>query len=56
MRFVSDEGFLVDDVYITSLSWDDAGPEALGWRIAIKPLALDDVLWAAFMPAGHRPY
>ncbi|BBZ15103.1 hypothetical protein [Mycobacterium branderi] len=56
MRFVSDEGFLVDDVYISSIGlylrtakagWN---PEEVGWTIEIKPLALDEVLWAAFMP------
>jgi hypothetical protein len=50
MRFVSEEGFFLDDVYITALAQYPAGPEAVGWKIWIKPLALDEVLWAAFMP------
>jgi hypothetical protein len=54
MRYVSGEGFVVDDVYLTEL-WpkvqqDGSGGVVISWQILIKPLAVDDVLWAAFMP------
>lgn len=54
MRFVSGEAYIVDDVYITSV-WPtlrrrDGGRMKFSWTIRIKPLALDDVLWAAFLP------
>ncbi|MCV7285368.1 hypothetical protein H7J87_08515 [Mycolicibacterium wolinskyi] len=54
MRFVSEEGFLLDDVYLTSISTQvfHEGSEALRitWDVSIKPLAIDEVLWAAFLP------
>lgn len=56
MRFVSGEGFTVDDVYIASIRpavfHPDNDPERLriNWEIAIKPLAVDEILWAAFLP------
>ncbi len=56
MRFVSEEAFIVDDVYITSIrTWvfhPDNDPERLriNWQITIKPLAVDEILWAAFLP------
>lgn len=54
MKFVSGEGYTVDDVYITEL-WPQVGLPTedrikVHWTVLIKPLALDDVLWAAFMP------
>jgi hypothetical protein len=33
MRFVSGEGFVVDDVYITSLAQYYGGPDAVAWKI-----------------------
>ena len=54
LRFVSQEAFVVDDVYITALAPSVRAPAGehieVGWSAAIKPLAVDDVLWAAFMP------
>lgn len=54
LRFVSEEAFVVDDVYITSLTPSVRAPAGehieVGWSAAVKPLAVDDVLWAAFMP------
>jgi hypothetical protein len=53
MRFVSGEGFVIDDVYITGVCpsyWGRDAVMRLRWSVRIKPLALDDILWAAFMP------
>lgn len=54
MRFVSGEAYVVDDVYISAvwpISWHvEDGLVKITWRVWIKPLALDDVLWAAFLP------
>lgn len=54
MRFVSEEGFLLDDVYLTSISPQvfSEGSDRLRitWDVSIKPLAVDEVLWAAFLP------
>ncbi|MBS9532916.1 hypothetical protein KIH27_04850 [Mycobacterium sp. M1] len=56
MRFVSECGFVLDDVYITSIGpgigVDSENPDRLriGWRVDIKPLAVDEILWTAFLP------
>ncbi|WP_134071413.1 hypothetical protein [Mycobacteroides salmoniphilum] len=56
MRFVNHEGFVVDDVYITAIRpWvfhpdKDTERLQLKWEITIKPLAADEILWAAFLP------
>lgn len=57
MRFVSGAGFAVDDVYITELFYPrvvhpdkDLDRLQITWTIEIKPLAVDDILWAAFLP------
>ena len=64
MRFVSETGFVVDDVYLAELDVDATPLSALKhsahdgdldgfritWTVAIKPLAVDDVLWTAFLP------
>lgn len=54
MRFVSDTGFIVDDVYITSLSVTvhRVGKDLLqmSWTTGIKPMPVDDILWASFLP------
>lgn len=54
MRFVSAEGFLVDDVYITSVTATVFHPEVdrlrIDWEVRAKPLAVDEVLWSAFLP------
>lgn len=56
MQFVSEEGFVLDDVYVTSVSAQvfhpDQDPDRLRitWTVRIKPLAIDDILWAAFIP------
>lgn len=56
MRFVSGTPYLIDDVYITTLTAWFLGPtqDGLGhrveWRVEIKPLRVDALLWEAFMP------
>lgn len=57
MRFVSATGFILDDVYVTELFYPqvfhpDQDPDRLriSWTVEIKPLAVDEILWAAFMP------
>ncbi|QRY46140.1 hypothetical protein JVX93_04455 [Mycolicibacterium boenickei] len=57
MRFVSATGFLLDDVYVTELFYPqafhpDKDPDRLriSWTVDIKPLAVDEILWAAFIP------
>ncbi len=57
MRFVTGSGFVLDDVYVTELFYpqvfhSDQDPDRLriSWTVDIKPLAVDDILWAAFMP------
>ncbi|MGV0676754.1 hypothetical protein ABQE62_11175 [Mycolicibacterium fortuitum] len=57
MRFVTATGFVVDDVYVTELFYPqvchpDKDPDRLriSWTVDIKPLAVDEILWAAFMP------
>lgn len=54
MRFVGGEGFVIDDVYLAALGAlvFDAGTDGLriDWDITVKPLAVDDILWAAFLP------
>ncbi|OBG24081.1 hypothetical protein A5768_22170 [Mycolicibacterium fortuitum] len=57
MRFLSATGFVLDDVYVTELFYPqvfhpDKDPERLriSWTVEIKPLAVDEILWAAFMP------
>ena len=57
MRFVSAAGFVVDDVYITELFYPqvfhpdkDPNMMRITWTVEIKPLAVDEILWAAFLP------
>jgi hypothetical protein len=57
MRFVSAAGFVLDDVYVTELFYPrvfhpEKDPERLRitWTVDIKPLAVDEILWAAFTP------
>lgn len=57
MRFVSATGFILDDVYVTELFYPqvfhpDQDPDRLriSWTVEVKPLAVDEILWAAFMP------
>ncbi len=57
MQFVSATGFLLDDVYVTELFYPqafhpDQDPDRLRitWTVDIKPLAVDEILWAAFIP------
>ncbi|MFX4272541.1 hypothetical protein ACQBAR_05105 [Propionibacteriaceae bacterium Y1685] len=54
MKFVSGAAFVVDDVHIASItaSVRKQGSEQLriGWTVDVKPLAVDEVLWAAFLP------
>jgi hypothetical protein len=57
MRFVSWAGFVLDDVYVTELFYPqvfhpDKDPDRLriSWDVDIKPRAVDDILWAAFLP------
>jgi hypothetical protein len=54
MRLVSGEAFTVDDVYFTALNptvWLPTGNEVkVTWKITIKPMAVDDILWRAFLP------
>ena len=55
LRFVAEHGFIADEVYLSSLSVAvrvvaDAGVVRVEWMAQTKPLVLDDILWAAFMP------
>ncbi|SIH25012.1 Uncharacterised protein [Mycobacteroides abscessus subsp. abscessus] len=56
LRYVGQEGFVVDDVYISSILPSVFHPDKdttrlrISWEIRIKPLAVDEILWAAFMP------
>lgn len=57
MRFVSGSGFVLDDVYLTELCYPqvfhpDKDPNTLriGWTVTIKPVAVDEILWDAFLP------
>lgn len=56
MRFVSGTPYLIDDVYITTLTaWflgatKDGSGRRVEWRVEIKPLRVDALLWEAFMP------
>lgn len=57
MKFVSGAGFVVDDVYLTELFpmrvfHPDKDPDKLrfSWTVDIKPLAVDEILWNAFLP------
>lgn len=56
MRFVSGTAFVLDDVYITSIDAKvvhlDGSPDQLGitWSVKIKPLAVDEIFWRAFLP------
>jgi hypothetical protein len=53
MWLVSREAFAVDDVYFTALNptvWLPTGDEVkVTWEITIKPMAVDDILWRAFL-------
>ncbi|WP_447911926.1 hypothetical protein [Microbacterium phyllosphaerae] len=56
LRFVSEVPFAIDAVYISELEtriWHPNRDEELlriTWSVRIKPLALDDILWEAFLP------
>ena len=54
MRFVGGEGFLLGEVYLAAVSalvFDADGDRLrIDWHFDVKPLAVDDVLWAAFTP------
>lgn len=56
LRFVSGEAYALDDVYITTLAASAMVPRdapstvRVHWNVAVKPLVVDDVLWAAFLP------
>ncbi|CAM3527913.1 hypothetical protein OCAE111667_14135 [Occultella aeris] len=56
MRFVSGTAFSLDDVYITAVEahvvHPNRDPERLeiNWAVDIKPRAVDEILWAAFLP------
>ncbi|WP_238306153.1 MULTISPECIES: hypothetical protein [Mycobacterium] len=55
LRFVADIAYRVHGSYLAQLSvWRERGSEdaqsELRWRAGIKPLVLDDILWAAFLP------
>lgn len=57
MRFVSGSGFVVDDSYLTELCYPrvfhpDKDPDRLRviWTVDVKPLAVDEILWDAFLP------
>lgn len=55
MRFVSGTGFVLDDVYITTIypqvfgPGKDGGGQRIRCEVTIKPLAVDEILWAAFL-------
>ena len=54
LRFVADTGYLTDDVYLATLSMQvhfTKGNDTvrITWHAAIKPLALDEILWEAFL-------
>lgn len=56
MRLTSGIAFVLDDIYITSVHatvvHPDSDPERvrIDWVVDIKPLVVDDILWAAFLP------
>lgn len=56
MRFVSGDGFVLDDIYITSVSTQVFHPDGdldkirISSTFSVKPLAVDEILWAAFCP------
>lgn len=57
MRFVRGSGFVLDDVYLTELCYPqafhpdkDRNKLRISWTVGIKPLAVDEILWDAFMP------
>lgn len=57
MRFVTATGFVLDDVYVAELFYPqvlhpnkDLDRLRITWTVDIKPLAVDEILWAAFMP------
>lgn len=56
LRFVSGTVFSVDDVYLASIearparSKNDPDRLQIDWDVRIKPLALDAILWEAFLP------
>ncbi|WP_225433654.1 hypothetical protein [Mycolicibacterium mucogenicum] len=57
IRFVGGSGFVVDDIYLTELCYPrvfhpDKDPDRLRviWTVDIKPLAVDEILWDAFLP------
>ncbi|OHU31675.1 hypothetical protein BKG76_00195 [Mycobacteroides franklinii] len=56
MRYLSASGFVLDDVFITELYPRVFHPDKdtdrlqITWTINIKPLAVDEILWKAFLP------
>lgn len=57
MRYVSASGFVLDSVYITELCYPrvfhcgkDSEYLQITWTVNIKPLAVDEILWEAFLP------
>ena len=53
IRHVGGFGYIADDTYLTEFRGGGVrnGPLAThSWSISIKPLLVDDILWAVFMP------
>lgn len=54
IKIVSGTGFTVDDVYLTTLEptvWLPTGDLVkVTWKVEMKPRALEDLLWDAFLP------
>jgi len=57
MRFVGGSGFVLDDVYLTELfpmqvfhPGKDPNKLRFNWSVDIKPVAVDEILWDAFLP------
>ena len=53
IRHVSGTGYIADDTYLTEVYAIEVrnGPLAThSWSISIKPLLVDDILWAVFLP------
>lgn len=56
LRWISGRACLLDDLYISMLSVGVSHPPRrvdvlrVGWSVKVKPLAVDPILWAAFLP------
>ncbi|WP_285031071.1 hypothetical protein [Mycolicibacterium sp. lyk4-40-TYG-92] len=57
MRFVGGSGFILDDIYLTEQCYPrafrpgkDSDTLRVIWTVDIKPLAVDEILWDAFLP------